>query len=211
MQESTGKLYNQGKIHAITGFAKFKTSSAFGTVLRAIDQDWKILIVQFLKGAETGEVNIMRKHFSNNVKIMRYGADKIVLPNNIEAFDKEDTQRGWNEMLDEINNNHYDMLILDEVFVAIDMKLLLHKQYFNFLKEKPEKLEVISTGRVTDKELMQKIELSSDIHADAFMRKHYMNRKCPSCKRSWEWHMKFCSNCGTQLDPPVFARKGIEL
>jgi cob(I)alamin adenosyltransferase len=60
-----------GKIQSITGFGKFKTSSAFGTALRAIDQDWKILIVQFVKGSETGEINIMRKYqieywFENN-------------------------------------------------------------------------------------------------------------------------------------------------
>lgn len=210
MQESTGKVYKQGKIQSITGFGKFKTSSAFGTVLRAIDQDWKILIVQFLKGAESGEINIMSKYFSNNVKIMRYGANKIVLPNNIEAFDKEDTQRGWSEMLQELSLNNYDMLVLDEVFVALDMKLLLHQQYFDFLKEKPEKLEVISTGRIVDKALMQKIELNSDLMTDAMCKKHYMNRKCPSCKRSWEYHMHFCSNCGTQLNEPTFARKGVE-
>ena len=158
--ESSGKVYKQGKIQSITGFGKFKTSSAFGTVLRAIDQDWKILIVQFLKGAETGEINIMRKYFSNNVKIMRYGANKIVLPNNIETFDKEETQRGWEEMVSEINTKKYDMLVLDEVHVALDMKLLQQYQYFDFLKNKPKELEIISTGRVTDKALMQKIELA---------------------------------------------------
>jgi len=211
MQESTGKVYKQGKVQSITGFGKFKTSSAFGTALRAIDQDWQILIVQFIKGAETGEVNIMRKYFSSNVKILRYGANKIVLPNNIESFDKEETQRGWNDMLTEINTGKYDMLILDEVFVALDLKLLQQYQYFNFLKEKPENLEIISTGRVTDKALMQRIEINSSLHTDAYCKRHYMNPKCSSCKRSWEWHMKFCPNCGTQLDPPVFARKGIEM
>ena len=39
-------------------------------------------------------------------------------------------------MLDEIKNNHYDMLILDEVHVALDMKLLQQYQYFDFLKDK---------------------------------------------------------------------------
>ena len=110
--KSSGKVYKQGKIQSITGFGKFKTSSAFGTALRAIDQDWKVLIVQFLKGAETGEINIMRKYFSKNVKIMRYGADKIVLPNNIETFDKEETQRGWQEMLDERELEKYNRQII---------------------------------------------------------------------------------------------------
>ena len=114
-------------------------------------------------------------------------------------------------MLSEISTDKYDLLVLDEAFVAIDMKLILHKQYFGFLKEKPDKLEVITTGRVTDKERMQKIELNSHLHTDAYCRKHYMNRKCSNCKRSWELHTKFCSNCGTRLDEPVFARTGIEL
>lgn len=210
MQESSGKVYKQGKIQSITGFGKFKTSSAFGTVLRAIDQDWKILIVQFLKGSETGEINIMRKYFSDNVKIMRYGANKIVLPNNIETFDKEETQRGWVEMLDELKNNKYDMLVLDEVHVVLDMKLLQQYQYFDFLKDKDKDLEIISTGRVTDKALMQKIELASDLMTDAMCKKHYFNRKCPICKRSWEYYMHFCPNDGAELNSPTFARKGVE-
>lgn len=199
-----------GKIQSITGFGKFKTSSAFGTALRAIDQGWKILIVQFVKGSETGEINIMRKYFSNNVKIMRYGADKIILPNNVEGFDKEETLRGWNEVMNEIKNNHYDMLILDEIHIALDMKLLPQYMYFDFLKDKPKDLEIISTGRVIDKALMQKIELASDLHTDAFMKKHYFNPKCPNCKRSWEWHHTYCSNCGTLLDNNTISRKGIE-
>jgi cob(I)alamin adenosyltransferase len=210
MQESSGKLYKQGKIQSITGFGKFKTSSAFGTVLRAIDQDWKILIVQFLKGSETGEINIMRKYFSNNVKIMRYGANKIVLPNNIETFDKEETQRGWEEMISEIHNKKYDMLVLDEVHVALDMKLLQQYQYFDFLKNKPKELEIISTGRVTDKALMQKIELASDLHTDAICKAHYFKKKCPICKRSWEYYFEFCPNDGHQLENFTPARKGVE-
>lgn len=211
MNESSCKVYKQGKIQSITGFGKMKTSSAFGTALRAINQDWKILIVQFLKGAPTGEIELIQKHFSKNVDIMRYGANKIVLPNNIETFDREETQRGWVEMLDKIRNNEYDMLILDEVFVAIDLNLLYQKQYFDFLKEKPFRLEVISTGRVTNKNLMKKIEEVSDLHTDAYCKKHYMDRKCPTCKHQWSWYMHFCPNCGSQLEEPTFARKGIEM
>lgn len=204
-------MNKQGKIQSITGFGKFKTSSAFGTVLRAIDNNWKILIVQFVKGSETGEVNIMRKYFSDNVKIMRYGADKIILPNNIEGFDKEETLRGWNEVMQEINKNHYDMLVLDEIHIALDMKLLPQYMYFDFLKSKPENLEVISTGRVIDKELMQKITNASDLHTDAYCRVHYFNKKCKSCKRQFDWHYTFCPNCGEELVKSTYARKGVEL
>jgi rRNA maturation endonuclease Nob1 len=90
------------------------------------------------------------------------------------------------------------------------MKLLQQYQYFDFLKDKSKELEVISTGRVTDKALMQKIELASDLHTDAICKKHYFNRKCPVCKRSWEYYMHFCPNDGAELNSPTFARKGIE-
>lgn len=58
----------EGKIQSITGFGKFKTSSAIGTVLRAIDKNWKILVVQFVKGSETGEINILKKYFQIMLK-----------------------------------------------------------------------------------------------------------------------------------------------
>lgn len=113
--------------------------------------------------------------------------------------------------MSEVSNNDYDLLVLDEVHIALDMKLLYQSQYFDFLKNKPTKLEVISTGRVINKELMQKIELISDLHTDAFCKKHYFNTKCPNCKRSFEWHHKFCSNCGSELIVSTIARKGIEM
>lgn len=211
IKESSCKVYKQGKIQSITGFGKMKTSSAFGTILRAINQDWKILVVQFIKGAETGEIKIMQDYFSKNVDILRYGANKIVLPNNIETFDREETQRGWIEMQEKIKNNNYDLLLLDEVLVAVDLGLLTQKQYFDFLHDKPKTLEVISTGRVISKSFMQKITQVSDLHTDAYCRKHYMDRKCPKCKHQWNWYMNFCPNCGSELEEPVFARKGIEL
>jgi ATP:corrinoid adenosyltransferase len=114
-------------------------------------------------------------------------------------------------MLELTKTNKYDLLILDEVFCALDLNLLYQYQYFYFLKEKPKKLEVISTGRVIDKALMRKITDASDLHTDAYMVKHYMNRKCPVCKHTWKWSDNYCSYCGEQLPAPVFARKGIEL
>jgi len=210
MQESTGKLYKQGKIHAITGFGKYKSSGAFGTALRAINQNWQVLIIQFIKNSETGEINVFEKHFKENVKVMRYGYNKITLPTNANDEDKAETQRGWSEMLEEINSKDYDLLILDEVLPALDMKLLFYNQYFGFLKSKPEKLEVISTGRINNKELMQKIELNSNLVSDIYCKKHYFNTKCPNCKRSFEYHNQYCSYCGTQLEKSVHARLGIE-
>lgn len=206
----------QGKIQAITGFSKFKTTSAFGTALRAINQGWNILVVQFVKGVESGEVELLKKTFPDYVTILRYGVNKIVLPNNVEKFDKDETQRGWKEMICRLGmegceSTPYDLLILDEVFVALEMKLLTHGQYFDFLKDKPKELEVISTGRVNSKDLMHKITMASDLHTDAYMKKHYFNPKCPNCKRSWEWHHRFCSYCGAKLESGVIARKGIEI
>ena len=83
-------MKKEGKIHAITGFGKYKSSAAFGTTLRAINQNWNILIVQFLKGKKSGEIEMFEKHFKDNIKILRYGANKIVLPNNVTTFDREE-------------------------------------------------------------------------------------------------------------------------
>ena len=220
----TEELQKEGKLHIITGFGKYKSSSAFGTSLRAINQDWKILITQFLKGQESGEISVLKKYFPNNVDILRYGANKIVLPNNIVEFDKEETQRGFQDMLSKIKegknykydsdltfNKPYDLLILDEILVAVDLKLISQKQFFDFLNNKPDKLEIICTGRVTDKSFMHNLTIKSNLHSDIFCKKHYCSRRCIKCKRSWEWHYSYCPNCGTELQNYTSARLGLEL
>lgn len=205
------ELEQEGKIHVITGFGKYKSSGAFGTVLRAINQGWRILIVQFLKGQKSGEIEIFEKYFPEYVTVMRYGVDKIVLPNNIEALDKEETQRGWQDMIEELGGHTYNLLVIDEVLPALDLKLLTQKQFFDFLSEKDDKLEVICTGRVTDKELMGKLTLKANLHSDIHCKRHYWQKKCPSCKRSWEYHYTYCPNCATELNKSRVAKRGIEL
>lgn len=204
-------LKKQGKIHIITGFGKYKTSAAFGTALRAINQNWKILIVQFLKGKKSGEIEIFEKYFKNNVDILRYGADKIVLPNNVTSLDKEESQRGWIEMILKIQEGKYDLLILDEILPAIDLKLIYQNQLFDLFDNKPKELELICTGRVSNKTLMDNLTAKSHLHSDIRCKRHYFNCKCPVCGRSWEYHYTYCPNDGAMLEPHTNARLGIEI
>lgn len=204
-------LKQEGKIHIISGFGKYKSSAAFGTVLRAINQDWNILVIQFLKGQESGEIKIIRKYFSNNVTIKRYGINKIVLPDNSSQLDKDETQRGWQETIDLIKEHDFDLLVLDEVLPAIDLKLLTQKQLFELFDEKPNKLEIICTGRVTNKIFMDNLTAKSDLHSDITCKRHYFSCRCPLCGRSWEYHYTYCPNDGTELKPFTKARHGIEV
>lgn len=204
-------LKKEGKIHIITGFGKYKTSAAFGTALRAINQNWKILIVQFLKGKKSGEIEIFEKYFKDNVDILRYGFNKIALPNNIEVSDKDESQRGWEEMLHAIEINNYDLLILDEVLPSVDLKLLTQKQLFDLFDNKPKALEVICTGRVSNKIFMDNLTAKSSLHSDIVCKRHYFSCKCPECNRSWEYHYTYCPNCGVELGKYTSARLGIEI
>ena len=192
-------LKKEGKTHVISGFGKYKSSAAFGTVLRGINQNWKILIVQFLKGQKSGEIQIFEDYFSENVTILRYGVDKIVLPDNATELDRTETQRGWAEMLNElkrgkevnkirvINGNSvyegiksYDLLVLDEVLPAVDLKLLTQKQLFDLLEDRPVGLEIICTGRVTNRSFMDNLTNKSNLHSDIVCKRHYFSCKCPS-------------------------------
>lgn len=203
-------LKKEGKIHVITGFGKYKTSAAFGTALRAINQNWKILVTQFIKGKKSGEIQVFEKYFKNNVDVLRYGLDKVVLPNNVTTLDKEEFQQGWSEMLKFLNKKEYDMLILDEVLPSIDLKLLTQKQLFDLFDSKSDKLEIICTGRVSNKIFMDNLTSKCNLHSDIVCKRHYFSRKCPDCGRSWEYHFTYCPNCSSRLECHTNARLGLE-
>ena len=105
----------------------------------------------------------------------------------------------------------YDLLVIDEIFPAIDLKLITQKQLFDFFDNKPKELEVICTGRVTNKIFMSNLTSVSNLHSDIMCRKHYFSCRCPECGRSWDYHYIFCPNDGKRLEQFTKARYGIEL
>lgn len=143
----------KGYIHVYTGNGKGKTTSAIGLGIRATGAGLKVHMLQFMKGRRYSELNSL-----DNIKNFTYsqhGRDEFVNKKNPEKIDIDKAQEGFKHAKKLIKSNKYDMLILDEINVAVDFNLIDIKDVVKLVENKPEKLELILTGRFAHAEIQR--------------------------------------------------------
>jgi cob(I)alamin adenosyltransferase len=138
----------RGLIMVNTGPGKGKTTAAMGTALRAVGNGMKVLMLQFLKGSwHYGELDAV-KAFGDNF-VMRQLGRGFVKVGGAET-DPEDVrmvEAAWQESHDAIFSGNWDLVILDEINYAISYGMLDPEKVAETLKQKPEMVHVILTGR----------------------------------------------------------------
>lgn len=157
----------QGLVHIYTGNGKGKTSAAVGLGMRAFGRGFKVLMVQFLKGSETGEMFTIEK-LGPGFVLKRIKEVKKFTWNMNELELKElklSMQELFKDAVRSVSNSEFDMLILDELLGTVSSGLMEVKDVIEFIKTKPEKLEVIITGRKAPKELIEVSDYVSEINA----------------------------------------------
>lgn len=151
----------KGYIHVYTGPGKGKTTAALGLGLRAAGAGLKVHMVQFMKGRRYSELDTIEN--ITNFTISQHGRDEFVSKENPDQIDIDLAQKGFTYAKDIINNGKYDMVILDEINVAIDYNLIILKDVIKLLVEKPEKLELILTGRDAHPEIVKIADLVTEM------------------------------------------------
>jgi len=164
-----------GYIQVYTGDGKGKTTASLGLALRALGRGWKVLIVLFTKGgSDYGELFAFREFspkIKKHIKIIQAGLDRIVYSDNVNETDKKIVRDGWNEVKKAAASNEYQLIIMDEANIAIDLNLISVDEMKDFLKNKPKELEVVLTGRRANPEIIELAHLVSNIEPI----KHYWN------------------------------------
>ncbi len=154
-----------GLVHIYTGNGKGKTTAAVGLGVRACGRGMKVLMVQFLKGRETGEMKALQR-LSPDFELYRQ---------------KETAKFTWNmtpQELEEMGKNisglfalavkeamegKRDMLILDEIMASVTSGLIPLEEVLDFVRKKPSGLELVMTGRDAPPELAQLADYISEI------------------------------------------------
>ena len=157
-EDTSGK----GCVHIYCGDGKGKTTCLMGLTVRAAGRGKKILLHQFLKDDSSGERLIIDR--LPGVTVMPgTKMDKFTFQMNEEEL--LSLQEANDDMLARIIHlaPEYDMVVLDESVYAIDKGLLQEKPLLEFLKNRPEGLEVVLTGRNPSKELMEAADYISEI------------------------------------------------
>lgn len=139
----------KGLIIINTGPGKGKTTAALGTAFRAIGQGLKVLMVQFIKGSwHYGELDTAEMLGAGRIRILPMGRGFVKV--GAEKPDPEDVrlvEDAWAFASGQIQSSEYDLIILDEINYAISYKMLDPEQVANTLRNKPERIHVILTGR----------------------------------------------------------------
>jgi cob(I)alamin adenosyltransferase len=161
--------YRKGLIQVYTGNGKGKTTAAFGQALRAIGQGFRVCIIQFMKGRKYGECLAGEKYLPN-LTIHLSGLDSFVMRENPAPLDIELARRGLALARKAITSGEYDMVILDELNVAADFKLIPLDEVIDLIKSKPAAIDLIFTGRYAPPEVIALADTVSEIRE---VRHHY--------------------------------------
>jgi cob(I)alamin adenosyltransferase len=152
----------KGLVIVITGKGKGKTTSAFGQALRAVGQGYKVFVVQFMKGRKYGEFKAAKKYLPD-LTVRLSGLDSFVMRDNPAAVDMELAQKGMESAQKAIKSGKYQMVILDEINVALDFKLIDLNEVVELIKNRPAGLDLILTGRYAPKEIIKLANTVSEI------------------------------------------------
>jgi len=154
---------NKGYIQIYTGNGKGKTTAALGQAVRAAGFGLRSFIMQFMKEYPYNEIDSIQK-LKEWITIERYGNDKFVYQKKMPS--KEDiavAEEALSRTKDAMLSAEYDLIILDEICVAIYFQLLKTEQVFQFIREKPDSVELILTGRYCPQELIDMADLVTEM------------------------------------------------
>ena len=168
-------MKNSGLIQCYTGNGKGKTTAALGLALRAAGHDKKIKIFQFMKGQiNYGELYSVKKLYPN-IEIFQGGRKEFVSKEKPEEIDIKLANNCWEEAKRAISSGDYDIIILDELNVALDFNLLDIDDVIKTLKNKPKNVEIIITGRYAPEKIIE----ISDLVTEMKEIKHYYKKGIP--------------------------------
>ena len=137
------------------GDGKGKTTAAMGQIVRCVGHGFKVLVYQFLKEPNSGEVSIIRSlpgvdYIENEGPI----PFMFNLTPEQQEFYKEKFQKKFDEVREKYFTGNYDLVVLDEVNYAIHFGMLDTAEVAELIKARPARLNMILTGRYAPQELI---------------------------------------------------------
>jgi cob(I)alamin adenosyltransferase len=160
--------FEKGTIQLYTGDGKGKTTAALGAALRALGHGKRVAVVQFMKGRLYGEL-AAAAHLPG-LTIEQYGRDEFVDPKRPDPVDRELAEKGWMRAEEILGDASIDLLVLDEINVAVAFGLVDPARVIALMRRKPPGLELILTGRYAPKEM---IELADTVTEMREIKHHY--------------------------------------
>jgi cob(I)alamin adenosyltransferase len=151
----------KGYIHVYTGNGKGKTTAALGLAVRAAGAGLHVYIIQFMKGRRYSELDALEK--IPTITVFQSGRDEFVSKKHPEQVDIDLAEKGLNQARAILQKGDHDVVILDEINVALDFKLVSLQDVLKLLEMKPAHVELVLTGRYAHQDIMRRADLVSEI------------------------------------------------
>lgn len=152
----------QGLVQVYTGNGKGKSTAAFGQAMRAAGRGLKVVVIQFVKGdSSCGEHRFAA----------RYGGFALVQPNKGDCFRQSREELGnivqqtLSLAREAVVGGEYDLVVLDEVFVAVQGGFLSTQDVVGLIESRPARTELVLTGRGAPEEVLRRADLVTEMVA----------------------------------------------
>ena len=160
-----------GLVQVYTGDGKGKTTAALGLALRAIGRGLKVVIIQFLKADDsTGEL-ISARRLGPELQIKCMGRSGFIGPEGPTAQDAALAQAAVDEAWNLIRKDECDILVLDEINVALSLGLVSEAAVLELMQNKPRQMELVLTGRGAPDSILEKADLVTTMEST----RHYFD------------------------------------
>ncbi len=156
-------MLKKGYIQVYTGNGKGKTTAALGLALREAGRGLRTYIGQFMKGQPSGELKALEA-FDGQVAMEQYGRSAPVhLSAKPDAEDISLAQQGLDRAAEAMCSGQYDIIVLDEVTLALRFGLLTVETLVDLISLKPEAVELVITGRYAPKQIIERADLVTEM------------------------------------------------
>lgn len=168
--------FKDGYVQVYTGNGKGKTTASLGLAMRAVGAGLKVVMIQFMKGRRYSEIDSAEK--LPGLDIFQHGRDEFVNKDDPEEIDVQLAKEGWDHTIEMVRSGDYDMVILDEINVAVDFGLIKKEEVIELVESRPEGMEIILTGRYAPDEFIEIADLVTEMkEVKHFYRKGVQARK----------------------------------
>lgn len=151
----------KGLVQIYTGNGKGKTTAAIGLGVRATGEGLAVAMVQFMKGRRYSEIDAIEK--IPGFTVTQFGRDEFVSKKDPAQVDIDLAREGLAYAKKIVSDGKHDVVILDEINVALDFRLVALDDVLRMIESRPAHVELILTGRYAPEELIELADLVTDV------------------------------------------------
>ncbi len=151
----------KGLLMVYTGEGKGKTTAALGQALRAAGHGYRVLVINFMKGRDYGELKAA--HYLPQFEMLKAGRDGFVDRDNPDEEDLRLAAEGMARAKEALSSGQYDLVILDELNVAVHYNLVPLEDLLELINNKRPGVNVIITGRHAHEKIIEMADMVSEV------------------------------------------------